>query len=430
MDQTQSRILYSPQTPSREIVPYCIGGILLCTSLFIRIISYPIQTSDYQYFVKVWYGLLASEPGLGAFKTTFANYAPLYLYFIKGLTFLSALPPLLSVKLLSALFDVIIALIICAILRATHEERFSTSRLFLTFAIVVSIPTLILNSSLWAQCDALYAAGIVGSLYFIMKDKPLASTLAYAFAFCLKLQAVFFLPILLGYLLAKRFKVLYILFVPALFALSIVPAWLAGGSYSSWAAEYVFQTGQYSYINLNSPSVFAFVDVLHLSAFLQNILGYIGIALAALAALALIYYAYRLFSNNAEESTGPTTASPIPSNFPAPILRLSLLCVLALPFLLPHMHERYFYLGDVFATLYALYDARKWYFAVLTVGASFFSYLVYLSGYVSFFTKIQIPLWVAACAVIVSLLLLIVPERLFAANTRRLIRFPRRSLQF
>ncbi len=416
-------------TGQKDLVFYSLGALLLCVSLFIRTISYPIQTSDYQYFVKVWYGLLASQPGLSAFKTVFANYAPLYLYFLKGLTYLStafggALSPLLGVKLLSAAFDVIIALIICGILRAIDKERFTRSSLFLSFAIVFSIPTLILNSSLWAQCDALYAAGVLGSLYYIVKDKPLGAALAYAFAFCLKLQAIFFLPIIVGYLLAKRGKALYLLFVPGLFALSIVPAWLAGGSFSSWALQYLGQTGDYSYINLNSPSVFAFVDAMHLSASLQTMLGNVGLVLAALAALALTVATFRLYFRAESRAAIPAST----------ILQLSLLCILIIPFFLPHMHERYFYLGDVLAVLYALYDARTWFIAVLAVGASFFAYLFYLAGYVPFFGKMQLPLWAGASAILLSLLVLLisplVSARLARYHQRRPIRFPARSLQF
>ena len=48
------------------------------------------------------------------------------------------------------------------------------------------------------------------------------------------------------------------------------------------------------------------------------------------------------------------------------------------PFFLPHMHERYFFLADVLAACWACADRRRVPVCVLTVGASLGSYLVYL----------------------------------------------------
>src|SRR5436853_614759 len=76
--------------------------------------------------------------------------------------------------------------------------------LFFIFALMLSIPTLLINSMLWGQSDAVYAAGVVMCLYFILTDKPLAAVLAFSFAISVKLQAIFFAPVLIGYLLRKE----------------------------------------------------------------------------------------------------------------------------------------------------------------------------------------------------------------------------------
>jgi Gpi18-like mannosyltransferase len=50
------------------------------------------------------------------------------------------------------------------------------------------------------------------------------------------------------------------------------------------------------------------------------------------------------------------------------------------PFLLPRMHERYFYSADVLSILYAFYFPRRWFVPLLVIGSSFLSYLPFLFG--------------------------------------------------
>ena len=53
------------------------------------------------------------------------------------------------------------------------------------------------------------------------------------------------------------------------------------------------------------------------------------------------------------------------------------LCI-GVPFFLPHMHERYFFLADVFTLCWACANVRRVPAAVLAGGASLASYCVYL----------------------------------------------------
>jgi Gpi18-like mannosyltransferase len=62
------------------------------------------------------------------------------------------------------------------------------------------------------------------------------------------------------------------------------------------------------------------------------------------------------------------------------------------PFFLPRMHERYFYLADVISLLYAFYNPRRWYLPVLIILASTLSYMPYLSSQVSFLASVNIDL--------------------------------------
>jgi Gpi18-like mannosyltransferase len=59
------------------------------------------------------------------------------------------------------------------------------------------------------------------------------------------------------------------------------------------------------------------------------------------------------------------------------LLNVTLVFALAIPFLLPEMHERYFYLADVVSIIFAFYFPRYFYIAVVIQLCSLLSYAPY-----------------------------------------------------
>ena len=59
------------------------------------------------------------------------------------------------------------------------------------------------------------------------------------------------------------------------------------------------------------------------------------------------------------------------------ILTVALVFALAIPFFLPEMHERYFYLADVLSIIYAFYFPRYFFVAVIMQLCSLLSYAPY-----------------------------------------------------
>lgn len=343
---------------------FIIATCLIIFSLIVRYFLYPITTPDYVYFLSKWFTAL-SEPGLSAFKDAFANYAPLYLYILKFLTELS-FNSLYSIKSVSVLFDILLALLVFFIYRlyptSYGDNKIPFGRFLLIFAIVFSLPTVILNSSLWGQSDSIYTAFVLISLYGILVDLPIIATLGIAFALCFKLQAAFFLPIFIGYLLRYKEYLSYILLIPIIYLGTIIPAWLAGGSFSYWAKIYLTQGEEYKSLSLSSPSIFAFIQPLNLSEGVIDLLFWIGLGLGALLSLIFITLSARAYKSSKER-----------------MILLGLLCVLIIPYLLPRMHERYFYLADIFSLLYAIQKPKHWPVPFTIISASLLSYLPYLS---------------------------------------------------
>jgi Gpi18-like mannosyltransferase len=88
-------------------------------------------------------------------------------------------------------------------------------------------------------------------------------------------------------------------------------------------------------------------------------------------------------------------------------VKLTLVFALGIPFLLPEMHERYFYLADVISVVYAFYAPRHFYVPILVQLCSLLSYAPYLLN-----TQI---VNLAYVAVIIFLLTLVVTADLVVA---------------
>ena len=73
---------------------------------------------------------------------------------------------------------------------------------------------------------------------------------------------------------------------------------------------------------------------------------------------------------------------------PAHIVVLATTVVLAVPFFLPEMHERYFFLADVLTIVLALYVRRYWLVAVVVSACSLLSYWPFLWSQ----TPVSLPL--------------------------------------
>jgi len=63
------------------------------------------------------------------------------------------------------------------------------------------------------------------------------------------------------------------------------------------------------------------------------------------------------------------------------IMRFCMLCALNMPFSLPHMHERYFYIADVLTVIYAVIYPKRWILPTIVITSSFLLYGVYLFGF-------------------------------------------------
>lgn len=390
---------YTPP-PRSAWVKVALG--VLGVSGVLRLLSYPVIVSDYTYFIKPWFETLRTH-GLAAFTQPFADYAPLYLYLLNLLTFIPV-SSLYSAKTLSLLFDIAIAGV--GYLLLAHTSVWAARKDILLFAAVIlfALPTVMINSSLWGQSDALYTTGVLAALFFILAEMPLVASIAFGVALSFKLQAIFFLPVFLGYLLRKRETWPYILVPPAIFVLTVLPAVIAGGSLLYWLFIYAHQSGEYPYLSVSAQSIFAYLQPLSLSAQATSVAFWSG--LAASAAFAL--FALRLVQK------APVLSTRL-------LVTVSLACVTVLPYVLPRMHERYFYAADVLSTLYAFYRPSRWWLPVLVVGSSLLSYMPFLSGQVSFLSWAHVDLRIPATLMLIAVGVMLYEMWLLRRNREQVV---------
>ncbi len=292
------------------------------------------ETLDYQDWLKVWIQSLRDNgpwKGLGQ-EIWSCNYNVPYLYFL-SLFSVSDIYDLLLVKLLSIFFDVVLA---WGAMRLTGVLSPSPARKLTAFIAVLWLPSVILNGSLWGQCDCIYAAFAVLAVYLVLDGKPALSVAAAALSVSFKLQGVFLLPAYFLFLIAGKIKIRHIFVFPAVYILSILPAVLAGRGFWELLTLYVRNTGSIgSGLNYNASSLYA---LLNFDSLENTTAARVGIVLT-------FFFCCGLYVWLTIRVKGLTDRA---------LFGAVLLFCIGVPFLLPHMHDRYFFMADVLTVVAAV----------------------------------------------------------------------------
>ena len=337
---------------------------LIALALSLRASVFELQTGDYSDFLTRWVSYYRLNGGFRAFGTLppYCNYHVPYLYFLCLFSYLST-RDLYLIKLLSVLFDILMAWGCCKLLgRATRNAGL---RLGCFFA-VLFWPTVFLNGALWGQCDSIYVCFLVLGLWLALDDRPVLSMIMMALSFSFKLQAVFVLPICAVLWMMGKYNWKHLFVFPLTYVLVLLPAVLLGRPLTETLLFYLNQTGSVGdALNYNSPSVFAMLW--RLPAEKQEAAARIGILAAALYMLLLLTVAFLQRKRLTERA----------------VIALALLFAIGIPFLLPHMHDRYFFAADVLSLVLAFAIPSLFLTAPLVCFASFLGYYAYLSFYFS-----------------------------------------------
>jgi len=163
------------------------------------------QSGDYVYSLKPWTDYLEAHGGFLGLKSLESNYNMPYLYILAFITYLPS-STLAKIKLVSIIFDFITAFLVMIIVKKLIKPSKSSLIPYLAYAITLFIPTLVLNGTVWGQCDIIYTCFILLSIYFFLEKKYVGTFIAYGIALAFKLQAIFVLPVyIFMYFKEKKF---------------------------------------------------------------------------------------------------------------------------------------------------------------------------------------------------------------------------------
>ena len=332
-----------------------LSALLLGAAFGLRVWCLDYETLDYQNFLRVWVDFFRQNGGFAALRYPIGNYNIPYLYFLALFSYLPV-KDLYLIKLLSILFDVLLAWAAMGIVRKLGGSTKARLGCFFT---VLFLPTVVLNSSLWGQCDSIYVALALMSIYWALEDRPVLSMLAITLSFGFKLQAVFVMPVLAVLWMQKRFKLGHFALFPLFYVLLVLPAVLLGRPFLETLTLYFNQTGSIgSGLNYNSPSIFGIFWHVENEALAAKLAVAAAFAFMALV-LIFCYVNRKRLSNKA-------------------MLAAAVLLAVGIPFLLPHMHDRYFFAADILTLVLAFSVWQLSPGAVLCQFASLLGYHAYL----------------------------------------------------
>jgi Gpi18-like mannosyltransferase len=312
-------------------------------------------TSDMSLFLVPWFDHLHSQGIAIALGESFSNYTPPYTYLLALMTLTASfLPKVTAIKLISIIADVVNAFLVYRIVRLQSPAGLTPAW---AAAVFLCLPTVYLNSTIWGQADAVYTVFLLAGLYYFLKEETTGGMLAFSLAFAFKAQAVFLVPFLAVLLCTRRIRPWQLVLVPAVYAAMCVPTVLLGRGWLDVLTVYLHQSETYHWLSGNAPNLYIFVPRGHYRAGLRAGLVVAAVALAAWVA--------------ASVARGRATSRER-------LVLLALVSVALTPFLLPKMHDRYFYPADVLSLVLAFTLPETWFVPLAFQASSLLAYTVYL----------------------------------------------------
>jgi hypothetical protein len=318
-----------------------------------RVVCWNQRPPDMEIFLEPWFAHLVHYGPIQAFAHPFSNYEPAYLYLLAlGSLAHGLFTTMTIIKIISVAGTLFLTWALVDVLKAARVEPRGA-------LLLLVLPSVVFNDALLAQCDALWAGSTILALAAIIRGNTVRSMIWCGVAIAFKAQAAFMAPVIIGAMIGRRAPWWQWLVPAFVFLATLVPPWLLGWPGMKLLTVYLDQAALDQIAGrLSNPWMLGtiFAERLARNLFL---VGYIaaGAAAATIAALAARNY-----------------------RDPKLLILLAAISGTALPFLLPKMLERYYFLGDVMTLALALsYKNKESAFAVRAVQlASILAHFTYM----------------------------------------------------
>jgi len=351
---------------------------IICTALILRLSLIQFRSIDFEVHTGPWYEFIVNNGGFKALKFPFSNHNVPYQYLLVIVYYIfPGLSALVATKVNSILFDFIGAFVVSQLVRLKYPGfRIPT----LAFAIALFAPTVVINSSAWGQSDFIYTTFLLACTYFLCKRQEIWAAIAFGLAFAFKLQAMFLAPILFVLLLKRFISWRFCLIVPATYLVMLIPAWIAGRPFKELLLIYFQQANTYKELTKNAPNLYQWISNDYYAIFTV-----LGLLLTAVLVVLFAVWLYRI-------------RIQINPDF---IIRIAMISALAVPYFLPKMHDRYFFVADLFSILLAFYFPRYFFLPIIIISCSLLSYSPFL------WDQMFVPFKVQALVLLAALIFLL-----------------------
>lgn len=344
---------------------YLIFLVLAATvlALVVRYKFLGFESKDYTIFLSSWFESLKEGGGLEALGNFGGDYNAPYMTILALLTYLP-FSSLYLIKAVSILFDIALAGSAAYLVWTLAHGKSRKFLAAITYVIVLFLPQVMANGALWGQCDSIYATFGILALTFLLKDRYTLSFVLLGLAFAFKLQFVFLLPtFVVVYVVKKRFSIFNFLIIPLVNIILCLPAIIAGKPF--WECMMIYANQTQTYNDVMSLNFVSFWNIFNVD---PNYWYLAGVALAlVVCAIALGFILHYKIDLTQER-----------------ILTLTIWFMVVVTFLLPGMHERYLYVGEILAAAYLVLYRKNWLIMVLINVYACITYSVYLTESTTF----------------------------------------------
>ncbi|MGN0364526.1 MAG: hypothetical protein ACI4E5_01120 [Suilimivivens sp.] len=342
-----------------KIVDLAFIGCLFAFAFMVRWKLMPIESADYWGFLEDWMKQIRDGGGFRSLGWQISNYSSPYMYLMCLVSYLTD-NDLYGLKLVSVFFDYLAAIAVFLIIyQITGRVRKS----IMGMAILLLSPTVILDSAYWCQCDIIYTTFILFAIYYLFKNNSRGCLILVGISFAFKLQALFIVPFLIILWLKKKtIKLRDFVWIPIIYVVSALPAWLFGRDFKELMTIYFDQAGTYPWGTLEYPNIYALLgeampDMRHATE-----LSGAGTFMTIIILGCIAYYFYAKDIKLTDEL----------------LITLALFTVALIVYSLPHMHDRYGFLIDLLAIIYGTLNVKKMPVACGFMLVSVLSFMPYL----------------------------------------------------
>lgn len=359
MDQYVRNLLkkkISIGTYQTEMSQLVFLAVITLLAISVRISVRTFVAQDWDWYWSVWLDELRAG-GFRALADDFYDYAPPVMYILYLITLLP-INAMTAFKGLCCLLDFVGAILIG---KMVYLCTGSQKKAHFSYGIFLFLPTVILNASVWSQCDIIYTLLILSCVYYLLKNKTWTAMWFYGAAFAVKLQSLFIFPFLVILWVRKKVDLKHFITLPIMYLVGIFPAWLAGRPFMELLGIYAFQGSKDRWsLSIKFPNIY---QIIGNNFFLDEYVGAGMYLILGILMMVMFYMAYQKVQVHKEM-----------------VILMVIFFGMLTTYFLPHMHERYLYLTDAFLLVYIMMRVKRF---PLFIAASFLTVV----GYAQYLTK-------------------------------------------